>query len=193
MPIGAAGFALAAVAVAESPDRLSRRLDVPGLLASALGLMGVTLGLIESSSDSWGSVPVAVPLAAGVLLLAVFAVWEHRAAAPMVPPALLRARSFAASCLVFVLSTAGLTGAMFYLTLLYQDVHGWSVLRTGLSWLFMNIPFLIIARQAGRMHGRLSSAVIVGAGCLIAGISLVVLSVLDASMPFVVAAAGYVL
>jgi predicted MFS family arabinose efflux permease len=127
------------------------------------------------------------------VLLAVFAVWEHRAAAPMVPPALLRARSFAASCLVYVLSTAGLTGAMFYLTLLYQDVHGWSVLRTGLSWLFMNIPFLIIARQAGRMHDRLSSAAIVGAGCLIAGISLVVLSVLDASTPFVVAAAGYVL
>jgi MFS transporter, DHA2 family, methylenomycin A resistance protein len=129
MPIGAAGFALAAVAVAESPDQLSRRLDVPGLLASALGLMGVTLGLIESSCDSWWSLPVAVPLAAGVLLLVVFAVWEHRAAAPMVPPALLRARSFAASCLVYMLSTAGLTGAMFYLTLLYQDVRGWSVLR----------------------------------------------------------------
>jgi hypothetical protein len=63
------------------------------------------------------------------VLLAVFAVWEHRAAAPMVPPALLRARSFAASCLVYMLSTAGLTGAMFYLTLLYQDVRGWSVLR----------------------------------------------------------------
>ena len=62
MPIGVAGFALAALAVAESPDRLSRRrLDVPGLLTSALGLVGVTLALIESSSDSWGSLPVAVP------------------------------------------------------------------------------------------------------------------------------------
>jgi predicted MFS family arabinose efflux permease len=193
VPVGAAGLALAALAVHESPDRRSRRLDVPGVVTSALGLTGVTLGLIESSSDSWGSLPVAVPLAAGVVLLAVFALWERRAAAPMVPPALLRARSFATACLANMLSTAGLTGAMFYLTLLYQDVHGWSVLRTGLSWLFMNIPFLITARQAGRMHARLSGAAIVGAGCLVAGISVVVLSVLDASTPFVVAAAGYVL
>lgn len=90
LPIGAAGLALAAVAVAESPDRRSRRLDVPGVATSALGLTGVTLGLIESSSHPWRSVPVAVPLAAGVVLLAVFVLWEHRAAAPMVPPALLR-------------------------------------------------------------------------------------------------------
>ena len=38
----------------------------------------------------------------------------------------------------------------FYLTLFYQDVDGWSALRTGLSWLFMNIPFLVMAQSAGR-------------------------------------------
>jgi len=36
--------------------------------------------------------------------------------------------------------------------LLYQNVGGWSALRTGLSWLAMNVPFLVLAQFAG--HAR---------------------------------------
>jgi hypothetical protein len=53
----------------------------------------------------------------------------------------------------------------FYLTLLYQDVDGWTALRTGLSWLFMNIPFLVVARSAGRLSRRLPARAITGGGC----------------------------
>ena len=49
----------------------------------------------------------------------------------------------------------------FYLTLLYQDVDGWTALRTGLSWLFMNVPFLVVAQFAGRLSRRLSARTIV--------------------------------
>ncbi len=38
---------------------------------------------------------------------------------------------------------------MFYVTLLFQDVEGWSPFRTGVSWLSMNIPFIITAQSAG--------------------------------------------
>lgn len=196
VPIGVIGLVMAAVAVAESENRRSRGLDMPGVAVSALGLMSVTLGLIESSSHPWGSAPVAVPLVAGVVLLIGFGWWEQHAVAPMIPPALLKARSFATSCSVYVLSTVGLTGALFYVTLLYQNIDGWSVLRTGLSWLFMNIPYLVMARLAGRMHRRLSSAVIVGVGCGVGGVGgvgIIVLSLLDNSTSFVVAAAGYTL
>jgi MFS family permease len=55
VPIAVAGLAVSAVAVTESGNRLSRRLDVPGVVTSAAGLVGVTVGLIESSSHPWGS------------------------------------------------------------------------------------------------------------------------------------------
>ena len=64
-------------------------------------------------------------------------------------------RSFTTSCGVYLLSYASLTGVYFYLTLLYQDVDGWTALRTGLSWLFMNIPFLVMAQFAGRLSRQL--------------------------------------
>jgi MFS transporter, DHA2 family, methylenomycin A resistance protein len=193
LPIGLAGLAVAALAVTESSHHSGHRLDLPGAASSALGLLGVTLGLTESSSHSWGSAPVLAPLVIGAALLAAFAGWERRCPAPMLPPALLGARSFATGSAVYLLSTVGVAGMLFYVTLLYQNIDGWSVLRTGLSWLFMNVPYLLIARRAGWLHQRLSSAVLVVSGCLISGTGILVLSTLTASTPFPVAALGYTL
>jgi len=193
LPIGLGGLAVAAVALTRSSDHIGHRLDPGGAMSSALGLLGVTLGLIESSSHSWSSAPVLAPLVLGVVLLVGFAAWEHRTAVPMVPPALLRARSFVAGCGVNLLGSIGMAGMMFYVTLLFQDVDGWSVLRTGLSWLLMNAPYLAVARIAGRLHRRFSSAFLVATGWLICGVGIIVLSTLTSSAPFLVAAVGYVL
>ena len=87
-------------------------------------------------------------LAAGVVLLFAFVVWEHRAPFPMIPSQMVKLRSFATSCGVYPLSYVALTGVLFYLTLLYQDVDRWSDLHTGLSWLCLNVPFLLMAQFA---------------------------------------------
>jgi MFS transporter, DHA2 family, methylenomycin A resistance protein len=157
VPFAVAGIALTITVVPESRNPDTRPVDVPGVLTSAAGLLALTFGLIESSSNSWRSAPVGASLAAGVVLLAWFAWREHRAPFPMIPPAVIKLRSFTTSCGVYLLSYAALTGVYFYLTLLYQDVDGWTALRTGLSWLFMNIPFLVMARFAGRLSRRLAA------------------------------------
>ena len=140
VPLALAGLLLTVIAVHESRDPVPRRLDVPGVLASALGLLALTFGLIESSTYHWGSPIVAAPLGIGVASLVLFGLWENRTPSPMLPPSLLRARSFTIGCSVYLLVYLALTGVMFYVTLLYQNVDGWSALRTGLSWLSMNIP-----------------------------------------------------
>jgi MFS transporter, DHA2 family, methylenomycin A resistance protein len=193
IPFAAIGIAGTFAAVRESRDPRSRRLDVPGVATSAVGLVAITLGLIESASHPWRSWPVVVPLAAGAAFLAGFAVWEWRNPYAMVPPALLRARSFVSAAGINLLSYAGLAGALFYVTLLFQDVTGWSVLQTGLSWLFMNVPFLLMAQLAGRLDRRFPAAVVVTTGCLVATIGVFALSRLTSTTPFMLAAAGYML
>ncbi len=193
VPLGAAGLVLTVLVVGESRDPVARPLDGPGVLTSALGLLGVTFGLIESSSHSRSSATVLIPLIAGGVLLAVFAYWQHRTPSPMLPPGLLRARSFATGCTVYLLVYLALTGVMFYVTLLYQDIEGWSALRTGLSWLAMNIPFLVMAQLAGRINRRLSSSVIVAAGCAVGAVGILVLSRVGTTTPFLVAGLGYLL
>jgi MFS transporter, DHA2 family, methylenomycin A resistance protein len=193
VPFALAGIALGVTVVPESRDPATRRLDLTGVGASALGLLALTFGLIESSSHDWGSWFVAAPLVVGGVCIAMFAVWEQHARSPMVPPALLRLRSFGTSCGVYLIAYAALAGAMFYVTLLFQNVNGWSALRTGFSWLTMNVPFLVMAQLAGRLNRRFSPNVVVGAGCIVAAAGVLLLGAVTPSTPFVLAGAGYAL
>jgi MFS transporter, DHA2 family, methylenomycin A resistance protein len=193
VPFALAGIALTVTVVPESRNPDTRPVDVPGVLTSAAGLFALTFGLIESASNSWTSAPVAASLAAGLVLLASFVWWEHRAPVPMIPPAVVKLRSFTTSCGVYLLSYASLTGVYFYLTLLYQDVDGWTALRTGLSWLFMNIPFLVMAQFAGRLSRQLPARAIAGGGCLVTAAGILTFSTLTPSSPFIIAVIGYVL
>ena len=181
MPFALAGIALTVTVVPESRNPGTRPVDVPGVLTSAAGLLALTFGLIESASNSWTSASVGASLAAGLVLLASFVWWEHRAPFPMIPPAVVKLRSFTTSCGVYLLSYASLTGVYFYLTLLYQDVDGWTALRTGLSWLFMNIPFLVMAQFAGRLSRQLPARAIAGGGCLVTAAGVLTFSTLTPS------------
>jgi len=193
IPFAVVGVALTLAAVAESRNPASRRLDGPGVAASALGLVGITLGLTETSSHPWGSWPVLAPLATGAVLLACFALWERHSAHPMIPPALLGARSFVSASGVFLISFAAFSSLMYYVTLLYQDVNGWSPLRTGLSWLLLNAPFLLMAQLTGRIDRRHPPARVVAAGCVVAAIGVFALSRVGTTTPFLLTAIGYLL
>jgi MFS transporter, DHA2 family, methylenomycin A resistance protein len=193
IPFALIGVVLTLVAVRESRNPGSRRLDGAGVATSALGLVGVTLGLIEASSHPWGSWPVVGPLALGAMLGVCFAWWEGRSAHPMIPSALLGARSFVSACAVYLISYAAFGGLMYYVTLLFQDVTGWSALRTGLSWLFMNAPFLLMAQLTGRIDRRYPPSRVVAAGCAVASIGVFALSRAGAGSPFILTAIGYVL
>jgi predicted MFS family arabinose efflux permease len=161
--------------------------------AIALGLLGITFGLIESSSHAWASFDVVVPLVLGVVLVVFFVMWEGRTSSPMLPPSLLRAHSFVSGCGVYLLTYLALAGVMFYVTLLFQDVEGWSPFRTGVSWLSMNIPFIVTAQCAGRLRRRFQPVVIVVGGCLLGAAGVVVLALLSDTTSFAVAFVGYVL
>jgi predicted MFS family arabinose efflux permease len=193
VPFGLAGIVGTAIVVRESRNPHSRRLDVLGVLLSAAGLVAATLGLVESASHAWSSARVLVPLALGVVLLVVFALWQRRTPHAMVPPQLLRARGFAVAAIVYLISYMALSATLFYVSLFYQGVAGWSVLRTGLSWLFMNIPFLTAAQLAGRLERRFTPTAVVATGCLVAAAGLAAIAAAGPATPFALTAAGYVL
>jgi MFS transporter, DHA2 family, methylenomycin A resistance protein len=193
IPFAIVAVALTLAAVAESRNPASRRLDGPGVTASALGLVGITLGLIEASSHPWGSWPVLVPLAVGPVFLVCFALWERHSPHPMIPPALLGARSFVSASAVFLISFAAFSSLLYYVTLLYQDINGWSALRTGLSWLLLCAPFLFMAQLTGRIDRRQPASRVVAAGCVVAAIGIFALSRAGTTTPFILTAIGYIL
>jgi DHA2 family methylenomycin A resistance protein-like MFS transporter len=193
LPLAVIATAITAVAVRPTRNPRAGHLDLPGAAASAAGLFAVTLGLTESATNAWGSRAVAAPIAVGAALLAVFVGWERRCPHPMIPPALLRAPSFVSASAVYLVSYTAFSGVLFYVTLLYQDVDGWSPLRTGLSWLLMNAPFLLAAQLTGRLDRRYPAARVVAAGCVAGAAGVFALSTAAATTPFVVTAVGFLL
>ncbi|MEU0934434.1 MFS transporter [Embleya sp. NPDC005971] len=192
LPFAALGIVCTVVAVRESRNPRARKLDVPGMTISGLALVCLTLGFVESSAHPWGSTLVALPLVAGAVLLAAFFWWERRIPHAMLPPALLRARSFVSASGIYMLCYGGMTGALFWVTLYFQNVAGWSVMRTGLSWLFMNIPFLVMAQFGGRLDARFKTWVVTVSGTVVAAVGVLLLS-RAGTTPFAVSALGFAL
>ena len=193
VPIGVAGVVLAAVGVRESQDPGARALDPIGALLVASGLFLLTFALIETNRTPWGSPRVVASLAAAVLLLAAFVAWERRVDTPTVPLGLLRARRFASANAVFFLVYLSLTGMFFYVTLYFQNLKGWSALRTGLSWIPLNAPFLAVSVNAGRLGARFGARAVVTAGAVLAAAGMLGLASLHVESSYSMAWPGYVL
>jgi MFS transporter, DHA2 family, methylenomycin A resistance protein len=193
VPVGIVTLVISRVVVAESREPVPRPFDKGGVALSASGLLLLTFGLVDSADASWHSPVVASCVVAGVAVLMIFLVWEHRTAFPMVPLALLRTRSFGRACAVYLLAYLAFSGFIYYVTLFFQNVDGWSALRTGLSWLFFCLPYFAVAQLSRRLGRWLSVASAVGWGCLIAAVGIAGMSQVKTTTPFVWPAVCYVL
>src|ERR671910_2141608 len=70
---------------ADAPRQPGARLDLTGAALCALGLAGLTFGLIEQPKGGFSDPLIAASLIGGVALLAGFVVYERRASHPMLP------------------------------------------------------------------------------------------------------------
>jgi EmrB/QacA subfamily drug resistance transporter len=146
-----------AAARAIPADRVKRaaRLDVRGLLLLSAALVGVVYGLSQAGGRAgFGAGPVALPLAAGVLLLAGFVVHALRAAEPIVDLRLFRDRGFAAAAVLMFLAMIALLGTLLLLPLYYQQVHGYTPMHAGLLLAPYGIGSMISLVRAGKVIDR---------------------------------------
>ena len=88
VPVGLVLLPLAATKLTESrgPDK---QLDLPGLGLVAVGLFGLTFGIVRGQAMGWTSPTILASLGIGFAVLAAFVRWEMRAPAPMLPMTLL--------------------------------------------------------------------------------------------------------
>jgi MFS family permease len=165
VPIGIALIPLTRRHVAESLGPPSA-LDVTGLALSGAGVLGLVWGLLRGNAAGWGSPQVYGPLAAGVMLLAVFAGWERRARSPMIPLSVLPNRPFISANASGFLMTGATFGAVFFIAEYLQAGVGEGPLTAGVRMLPLTAALFLVAPVAGRLAGRLGERPIVVAGLL---------------------------
>ncbi|MFF2626806.1 MFS transporter [Kitasatospora griseola] len=165
VPVALAVLLIAPRVLAESrPDAARERLDLPGAITVTLGLLALVLGLTEAGQYGWTH-PAALPvLLLGVALLGAFLAVERRAAAPLVPPAVLRRPTVRLGNLVGLLAFLTETSLVFLLTLYLQEVLDFSALAAGLSFGVLGLGTVLGGTLAARVIGRLGTR-----GTLLAG------------------------
>jgi EmrB/QacA subfamily drug resistance transporter len=149
--------------------------DALGAVLAALGLAGPVFALIEQPQYGWGSPRVAIPMIAGVVLLAAFLVVERREREPMMPFELFRSRNFKVGNLTTLTLYAGLGVATFFLVLFIQQVARYTALEAGLALLPITIVVFLLSKRFGALADRIGPRAFMGAGPLIAAAGLLLL------------------
>ena len=172
--------------VPESRDEESTgRIDVLGAVLCALGLAGPVFALIQQPSHGWGDPTVWIPLVAGLAMLVLFVVHEHRSDHPMLPLGIFRSRNFAVGNLATLAIYGGLGAATFFVAIFLQQVAGYSAVAAGLSLTPITIVVWLLARRFGALADRIGPRPLMGFGPIVAGIGLVWMGRLGTDVDYV--------
>lgn len=138
--------------VPESSDKQSTAIDWLGGVLAVIGLGAITYGLTAAVEHSWSDPLVLGATFGGAVVIALFVMFESRAASPMMPLALFRSRAFSATNAMTVLLYAGLSGAFFFLPFNLIELHGYSALEAGAAFL----PSTLLMGGLSRWSGGLA-------------------------------------
>jgi EmrB/QacA subfamily drug resistance transporter len=166
-------------------ERESRaRVDVLGAGLCALGLAGMTFGLIEQPLRGWDDPAVFLPLAVGALLFGGFLLYESRAPAPMLPLGLFRRRNFAIGNVETFSMYAGLGVVFFLLVLFLQQIAGYSALEAGTASLPVTLVMFALSMRFGALADRYGPRFFMGVGPLVAAAGLALLARVNADVDY---------
>jgi MFS family permease len=182
VPFGLFGTVWAYRRLREVPRRGTARLDWPGNVTFALGLIGIMVGITYGiqpyghSTMGWTSPFVLGCIGGGVALLVAFGVIETRVADPMFRLQLFKIRAFTAGSLSSLLASVGRGGLMFMLIIWLQGIwlprHGYSFSQTplwaGIYMLPLTAGFLLAGPVSGFLSDRFGSRPFASGGMIAA-------------------------
>lgn len=152
-----------------------RHFDVPGTATVTAGATLLVYVLVQGPEIGWDSRNVIISAVLSLILLSIFALIEVRSTAPLMTIHLFRNRSLVAS-MVITFIYMGTFGALpYFLTTLFQNVHGYSALQTGLAFIIPSIAIAAGTQLGERLATRLEarSTLLIGMSIGIIGTILI--------------------
>jgi EmrB/QacA subfamily drug resistance transporter len=180
----------------ESRDERKPTLDWGGVILSCLALLGISYGIIESTTYGWWKAKQAfelfghhfnlgglsitpIAIALGIIILVVFFLWEQRVErngkSPLVSLSILKNQQFTSGTLVVTLLTLGMTGTFFALPIFLQAVKNIDAFHTGLVFLPLSASLLVVAPLTGIISRKISPKYLIQFGLLMAAIGAIVI------------------
>ncbi|WP_433515394.1 DHA2 family efflux MFS transporter permease subunit [Nonomuraea sp. CA-143628] len=151
LPIGAVALFVIATALPGDQTRTKHKIDYVGVVL--LGGATSCLVLIATSGATVSPMVIGLTVAA-VALLAGWALAERRAAEPVLPLGLFKVRAFSMTAFVGFVVGFGMFGALAYLPLYLQVVHGVTATLSGVYLLPMMAGMFTMSIVSGQIIAR---------------------------------------
>lgn len=156
-----------------------RRLDVPGQVTLAVGLVALLWALTQGSEVGWGKTEIVVGLALGAVSLVTFVVIELRTPSPLLHLDLFKNRAFAISGITAVVGMFAFLGVCFSMSIWLGAVQHVEPIKIGLLFLAIQGPaFLLVPVVSRLIHGFSPQWVLTG-GFLLIGTGAFICSTFD--------------
>ncbi len=172
VPVGILAIVASYLLIDESRDETHVRLDLPGLVTSALGLFALTYGLIEANQYGWTSGRILVAFVVAALSILAFVQLERRQKDPLLDLSLFQSGTYVGANVAMLLVALSMFGVFFFLSLYMQNILGYSAVQAGAAFLPMTILIILVAPIAGKLSDRFGSRWLMAGGMVLLGIQL---------------------
>ncbi|KAG0052355.1 hypothetical protein BGZ83_002694 [Gryganskiella cystojenkinii] len=120
-----------------------RRIDYFGILSFCLGIVAIIYYLSEGPAEGWTAAQTLAPLLIGIALLFLFVFIQYRIDYPIMPLRIWRSRRLVASCVTIICVSAAINAMIFYSSLAFQNVLGYSALITSVCYIVHGVGAIV--------------------------------------------------
>jgi EmrB/QacA subfamily drug resistance transporter len=128
-------FVGGAILLKRQPSPVKPKLDIPGVLLVSSAVFCLVYGFSNAATHDWSTPSTWGFLVAGVVLLVLFALWQGRAANPLLPPRVVLDRNRGGAYASMLIASSGMFGIFLFLTYYMQQTLAYSPVVTGFAFL----------------------------------------------------------
>lgn len=152
IPFGILGIVLAQRIWPETYDlsAIKRQPDWLGMGLLTLAIFSLTFALAEANARGWDDALILFLLQGSVLLAVAFYLSQRYGRWPMITPALMKNRQFTGANTAMVLFAAGAFGALFLLSLVFQNLWGYDQWEAALALIPVPITGMLVWPLIGK-------------------------------------------
>ncbi len=184
VPIVIIALALMVWLVPDSRDPRPGRLDPIGVVLSVIGLVLLVYSIIKGGElADFTDAKVLATIAAGVVVLAAFVLFEKRSDHPSLDVSYFRNKVFSAAMTAIALVFFALMGVTFFGVFYTQSVRGYSPLESGLLMLPLAAAQMIFAPRARLLVDRFGNKATTTAGLVLLAGMLAAFAGFEADTP----------
>ncbi|MCX4794354.1 MFS transporter [Streptomyces sp. NBC_01242] len=188
--IAAVSVVITLVLTSESRSPEGRKLDIPGQITFAIGLILVLYAAVEGPESGWTTLPVILSFGVGLCFLIGFVVVELGAKSPIFDLTLFRNRAFTVASVVAVVGMLAFLGACFATAMWLGPVQHQDPLRVAVPFLLLQGPAFVLIPIVSRLLHRVAPTWLLTSGFVLMAVGCLLCTRLDVTDPALTALVG---